>query len=184
VAQTTRRDPTPQMDKEDDVTQTSETVAANVPPETPPGEPPYVPGGPLPEPYKTVPIEPPPAYNSPDDIAMLTADEARVRLTRDGANMTMDVKRLLTERAASASPPRPRAPAMATPFGGTMNSPITLEEAARGEPVVTCLFTRAVMLTIEGNARIAFGVGRQEVPVRFVEPKMHSYLEACGVKRA
>lgn len=179
---TSKRDPSAQMDKEDDETQTSEPVAAE-PADAPPEEV-YVPGGPLPEPYKTEPIDPAPAHNSPDEIAMLTADAARVRLTRDGANMTMDVKRLLTERAASADPPRPRAPALATPFGGTLNQPVPLEEAARGEPLVTCLFPRAVTLTIENNVRIVFGVGRQEVPVRFVIPAMHSYLVANGVKRA
>lgn len=130
-------------------------------------------------------VAPPPlTHNSPDEIATLTADEARARLTRDGVNLNSTVRRLLTERAASSDPPRTAPPLQATPFGGTHNPSLSAEEAAQGEPMLPCLFPKPVMLTIENNRHITFGMGRQEVPQRFVEPVMHEYLVANGVKRA
>lgn len=47
---------------------------------------------------------------------------------------------------------------------------------------VTMIFPRRVMLLLDNHQKIEFQAGAQEVPRELVEPKLHFYLEANGVK--
>ena|SRR5580704_14892119 len=134
----------------------------------------------------TPPPPKPLAHNSADEIANLTADEARKRLMAEGKDLAPEQRKLLQDRAASNEPPRRERELPASPYGHNRAPELSPLDAAalEDDDLVMCLFPDNVTLTIKGHRRVKFGMGRQPVPRRFVEPIMDSYLHACGVRRA
>lgn len=112
----------------------------------------------------------------------MTADQARVKLQREGMNLNSEQKDELMRIASGMDAPKPTFSQAISPFG-TNPGPAVLsgEDIADGEPLILCQFTRTLRITDRPGRVVEFHAGLDQVPLRYLKPVMHTYMRLNGV---
>lgn len=123
----------------------------------------------------------PDAAPGPEVQAPLTASEKPLEVS--AADIAEAAGKIASEKLAEADRaknPQP-GPEVQEAIDAARKAPMSGSEAirARGEPTVTMVFPRAVVLTLGDHSRIAFAQGTQEVPESL---SSHQWLRLNGAK--
>lgn len=119
-----------------------------------------------------------------DAPAQMTADEARAKLVKDGANMLPEEKATLQHIASGRDLPRASRPTQAmSPWGGgSSHQDLLVEFAGRPDEAMVEVSVPRLIRLVDAGRMLRLEPGVRAVPVHLVQPQMHPYLEANGVR--